>query len=78
MLIKQRWRRLHNINTISKAIEITTAACVLHKFCYLCNDELQTENSSTIVVLVVESYLRPYIRQESNQQTHRKVEASIN
>lgn len=40
-LVKGRWRRLLYVNTfsISKAIEIITAACVLHNFCYMANDE---------------------------------------
>lgn len=32
-----RWKRLQFINTysVSKAIEIVTAACVLHNYCYV-------------------------------------------
>lgn len=39
-LIKGRWRRLLYVNTysISKAVEIITAACVLHNFCYMVQD----------------------------------------
>lgn len=35
-----RWRRLQFINTysVSKAIEIVTAACILHNYCYINND----------------------------------------
>lgn len=44
-ITKGRFRRLQYINTysVSKAIEITTAACVLHNFCYLSNDEFTGE-----------------------------------
>lgn len=40
-ILKGRWRRLHFINTYStaKAIEIATAACILHNFCYFHHDE---------------------------------------
>lgn len=40
-LVKARFARLKYINTysISKAIEITTSACILHNFCYRNNDE---------------------------------------
>lgn len=39
-LLKERWRRLHFIKTynISKTIEIASAACVLHNFCLLNDD----------------------------------------
>lgn len=39
-LIKLRWARLFYVNTycISKAVEICTAACILHNFCYLKKD----------------------------------------
>jgi hypothetical protein len=42
-ILKGRWARLQYINTysVSKAIEISTVACVLHNFCYLNNDEWQ-------------------------------------
>lgn len=38
--LKGRWRKLQYINTysISKAIEIVTAACILHNFCILTGD----------------------------------------
>lgn len=44
-IIKGRWRRLRYVNTYSicKSIEITTAACVLHNYCYLNNDEWDGE-----------------------------------
>lgn len=44
-IVKARWARLHYINTysVSKAIEITTAACMLHNFCYLNHDEWPDE-----------------------------------
>lgn len=40
-ILKGRWRRLQFVNTysVSKAIEIATAACVLHNFCYFKHDE---------------------------------------
>lgn len=40
-IFKLRWSRVKFINTycVSKAIEITAAACVLHNFCYLNDDE---------------------------------------
>lgn len=40
-ILKLRWARLKYINTycIAKAIEITTAACVLHNFCYRNEDQ---------------------------------------
>lgn len=40
-LVKGRWRRLFFINvySIAKAIEIATAACILHNFCYLNKDD---------------------------------------
>lgn len=39
-ILKGRWRRLQYINTynICKAIEIATAACILHNFCILQQD----------------------------------------
>lgn len=44
--LKGRWARLKYINTysISKAIEICTAACVLHNFCLLNKDEWELES----------------------------------
>lgn len=44
-ILKGRWGRLKFINTysVSKAIEIVTAACVLHNFCYLNTDEWHNE-----------------------------------
>lgn len=44
-IIKGRWRRLQYINTysIAKAIEITTAVCILHNYCYLNSDEWNGE-----------------------------------
>jgi hypothetical protein len=44
-ILTGRWRRLQFINTycISKSIEIATAACVLHNFSYLNNDEWDGE-----------------------------------
>ncbi|XP_044270364.1 putative nuclease HARBI1 [Tribolium madens] len=44
-ILKGRWARLKFINTysISKAIEITTAACILHNYCYMNDDQWEEE-----------------------------------
>lgn len=40
-ILKLRWARLKYVSTycIAKAIEITTAACVQHNFCYKNEDQ---------------------------------------
>ncbi|XP_044760416.1 putative nuclease HARBI1 [Coccinella septempunctata] len=44
-ILKGRFRKLQFINTycVAKAIEIVTAACVIHNFCYLNNDEWEED-----------------------------------
>lgn len=40
ILLKSRWRILHNINTysIERAVNIIAGCCVLHNFCVLLKD----------------------------------------
>lgn len=39
-ILKSRWRILNyiNVNNIERAIDIITACCVLHNFCYIKHD----------------------------------------
>lgn len=48
-ILKGRWRRIHYINTYSifKGVEIATAACILHNFCILNEDEWNEPFSET-------------------------------
>lgn len=43
--IKGRWRRLVYINaySISKCVEIATAACVMHNICYMNKDQWEND-----------------------------------
>lgn len=49
-LIKGRWRRLFYIDVfnVAKAVEIITAACILHNFCYRYKDGWDNDNDEFI------------------------------
>ncbi|XP_063913273.1 putative nuclease HARBI1 [Zophobas morio] len=64
--IKGRFRRVIFINTyfISKAIEITTAACVLHNFCYMNKDQWEDE-------LYEDVNVQEFIAEDNDEETRR-------
>ncbi|XP_063906046.1 putative nuclease HARBI1 [Zophobas morio] len=64
--IKGRFRRVIFINTysISKAIEITTAACVLHNFCYMNKDQWEDE-------LYEDVNEQEFIAEDNDEETRR-------